>query len=156
MCPHGTQVPSARRAVEGGNTCLRKTLAGVDLNRNWPVAWKAGSSPVSEEYGGPGPLSEPQSKALRDLVLNFHGTVVGYVQVHAGEWAMYVPWDHAKTEALGLPPDTHALLDAMNAQCQCTRGSGGAASSYLAFGTSMDYMWQGERGVRNTELFPRS
>lgn len=137
-----SQVPSARRAVEAGNTCLRKTLAGVDLNRNWPVAWRKGADPSSEEYGGPAPLSEPQSRALAALVAGL-ANVAGYVQVHSGEWAMYVPWDHTKAEALGLPGDTHALLDVMNAQCQCTRGAGGAASSYLAYGTSMDYMWLG-------------
>ncbi len=29
-----------RKAVEQGNLCLRKTSGGVDLNRNWPVAWR--------------------------------------------------------------------------------------------------------------------
>ena len=28
-----------RKAVEGGDLCLRKTTAGVDLNRNWGYAW---------------------------------------------------------------------------------------------------------------------
>lgn len=136
------EVPSSRRAVEAGNTCLRKTLTGVDLNRNWPVAWRAGGDRNAEEYGGPAPMSEPQSRALRDLVRGLRN-VLGYVQVHSGEWAMYVPWDHTKAEALGLPADTHALLNLLNGQCQCTRGAGGSASNYLAFGTSMDYMWHG-------------
>jgi hypothetical protein len=30
-----------RKAVEGGDNCLRKTTAGVDLNRNWEFAWTA-------------------------------------------------------------------------------------------------------------------
>ena len=29
-----------RKAVEQGNLCLRKASGGVDLNRNWPVAWR--------------------------------------------------------------------------------------------------------------------
>ena len=28
-----------RKAVEGGEMCLRKTTNGVDLNRNWGYAW---------------------------------------------------------------------------------------------------------------------
>lgn len=28
-----------RKAVEGGDMCLRKTTNGVDLNRNWGYAW---------------------------------------------------------------------------------------------------------------------
>ena len=31
--------------MEGGDLCLRKTTAGVDLNRNWEYAWtKVGST----------------------------------------------------------------------------------------------------------------
>ncbi|WP_231123569.1 M14 family metallopeptidase [Nocardioides sambongensis] len=42
---------------------------GVDLNRNWPTKWgydNEGSSPNpgSETYRGPGPASEPETKAL--------------------------------------------------------------------------------------------
>lgn len=37
--------------MENGNVCLRKTLGGVDLNRNWPVGWKALQA-GHEEYGG--------------------------------------------------------------------------------------------------------
>lgn len=29
-----------RKAVESGDACLRKTSAGVDLNRNWAHAWR--------------------------------------------------------------------------------------------------------------------
>jgi hypothetical protein len=94
----------------------------------------------AEEYGGPAPFSEPQSRALRDLARALRP--VAYVNVHSGEWAMYVPWDHKKTLAEGQPADTEALLEALNTHCQCTRGAGGSASNYLAFGTSMDWMWE--------------
>lgn len=29
-----------RKAVEDGDTCLRRTFSGVDLNRNWGTEWK--------------------------------------------------------------------------------------------------------------------
>ena len=29
-----------RKAVEEGDTCLRRTFSGVDLNRNWGTEWK--------------------------------------------------------------------------------------------------------------------
>lgn len=29
-----------RREWEGGSLCLRKTPGGVDLNRNYPFAWR--------------------------------------------------------------------------------------------------------------------
>lgn len=186
------QVPDARRAVEAGQLCRRKSLAEVDLNRNWGVAWRAGAPRGGDEYGGGVPFSEPQSRALRRLATEEPPTA--YANVHSGEWALYVPWDHKKVRrkahcqaqrgpqtrrlafcslfavqalAEGMPADTDALLETLNTHCkarpaplergafslrcvtrrlrapQCTRGAGGAASNYLAFGTSMDWMWQG-------------
>ncbi len=89
-----TQAPSARRAVEGGALCRRKTLREVDLNRNWGAAWRSGSPRGGDEYGGTRPFSEPTSRALRQLATALRPTA--YVNVHSGEWAMYVPWDHKK------------------------------------------------------------
>jgi protein MpaA len=45
----------------------RTNAAGVDLNRNFPVAWDAGEGP--EGTHGPAPLSEPESAALARLLL---------------------------------------------------------------------------------------
>jgi protein MpaA len=43
----------------------RGNAHGVDLNRNFPFAWR----PLGGgEYSGPGPLSEPESRAARDLI----------------------------------------------------------------------------------------
>lgn len=110
------EVPSARRAVEDGDLCRRKTLTEVDLNRNWPAAWRGASQRGAEEYGGAAPFSEPQSRALRDLARRL--MPVAYANVHSGEWAIYVPWDHKKALAVGLPPDTTALVEALNTNCQ--------------------------------------
>ena len=45
----------------------RRTNAhGVDLNRNFPYRW--GSSPRGATWSGTGPMSEPESVALRTLV----------------------------------------------------------------------------------------
>ena len=35
-----------RKAVEAGDLCMRKTAAGVDLNRNWAHAWTAVRTPL--------------------------------------------------------------------------------------------------------------
>jgi len=43
----------------------RGNAHGVDLNRNFPFAWR----PLGGgEYSGPHPLSEPESRAARDLI----------------------------------------------------------------------------------------
>lgn len=47
--------------------------SGVDLNRNWDVQWGLGTEgqPSSSEiYPGTGPFSEPETTALRDLILD--------------------------------------------------------------------------------------
>ena len=44
---------------------IRYNARGVDLNRNCETRW----TPESEEPPGPGPWSEPESRALRDLIL---------------------------------------------------------------------------------------
>ncbi len=59
-----------RRPVVGA----RWRSTGVDLNRNFPLAWGhegGGSSPNPDSamYRGPEPISEPESRALHDLVM---------------------------------------------------------------------------------------
>jgi N-acetylmuramoyl-L-alanine amidase len=53
---------------DGNRLGTRKNAHGVDLNRNFPYRWLA-SSPSSGYYGGPHPLSEPETRAIRRLVL---------------------------------------------------------------------------------------
>jgi protein MpaA len=45
----------------------RGNAHGVDLNRNFPFRWRP---LTSGEYSGPGPLSEPESRAAQRLVLS--------------------------------------------------------------------------------------
>lgn len=64
---------------------LRKNAGGVDLNRNYPRPGGAGPSrlpftgsdePSQATYRGPAPLSEPETRALDDLLqrLDFHAS----------------------------------------------------------------------------------
>jgi len=53
-------------------TCDRRTrLSGVDLNRNYGALWGgsgASPAPLSDGYRGPAPFSEPEVRAVRDLI----------------------------------------------------------------------------------------
>ena len=51
---------------DGHAARTRTNARGVDLNRNFPAAWRAG--PRGPEWGGPRPLSEPESRIARALV----------------------------------------------------------------------------------------
>ena len=47
----------------------RQNARGVDLNRNWPTAWRRNGRPWDGEYSGPRPFSEPESRAMRAFIL---------------------------------------------------------------------------------------
>lgn len=53
------------------------------------------------EFGGSKPFSEPESRIVRLVAENTQPQA--YVNLHSGEWAMYVPWDSQKETAPGLP-----------------------------------------------------
>ena len=52
---------------DGWELGTRQNSRGVDLTRNFPISWELGK-PGSDYYPGPSPLSEPESRALADLI----------------------------------------------------------------------------------------
>ncbi len=72
---------------------------GVDLNRNWGHMWgislphqSAGNgNPSSDVYWGPSAFSEPETQALRDLVLSKPG-FRGHNDVHSHGQMLLHPW----------------------------------------------------------------
>jgi murein tripeptide amidase MpaA len=71
---------------------------GVDLNRNFGVAWGgrgSSSNERAETYRGAYPFSEPESAALRDLSKREH--IALHIDFHAyGQLVLY-PWGHTTT-----------------------------------------------------------
>lgn len=72
-------------------------VGGVDLNRNYGYAWNescdSGSlDPHAEDYKGPSPFSEPETKAIRDLALNHDFKYA--ISFHSGAENIVYPWGH--------------------------------------------------------------
>ncbi|MEO8548430.1 MAG: M14 metallopeptidase family protein [Kofleriaceae bacterium] len=95
---------------------------GVDLSRNYGVAWgQAGSSadPRSPNYRGESPFSEPESRAVRDL-FEAH-SVAAHVDFHSFSQVIAYPWGYQRVP----PPDRAkfaAIADRMSSAIHGAHG----------------------------------
>jgi carboxypeptidase T len=84
---------------------------GVDLNRNYGYGWgydDQGSSPepASELYRGPGPFSEPETRAVRDLFVQRDFQAL--ISYHSFSQVILYPWGFT-----AAPTDKDALFESM-------------------------------------------
>lgn len=124
---------------------------GVDLNRNWGYQWAvvgSSSDPYAEDYHGDGPFSEPESIALRDLMIA-QPQLVAHIDFHSFSQLVLRPWGYSYDD----PADegTLAMLgqqmsDAMWEATQTDYPSIHAAELYPAAGAVDDWSY-GERGL---------
>jgi hypothetical protein len=98
----------------------RQNARGVDLNRNFPYRWRRNGRRGSRYWGGPRPLSEPESRAVLGLVLRLRPAVtIWYHQ----------PWNVVL--ACGTDVATqrrYARLAGMRAACRGAELTGTATS----------------------------
>jgi protein MpaA len=74
----------------------RQNAHGVDLNRNFPSHWQRFGHPGSTYYSGPRPLSEPETRAARDLILRIHPRYTVWYHQH-----LDVVWAYGRSTAAG-------------------------------------------------------
>ena len=109
-----------------------KHRIGVDLNRNYDIAWgTAGDSGNAEAdtFRGKSAFSEPETQAVRDQLTNSKPVV--YLTYHSFSNCVMWPWDHKNDP----PPD--ARLAALGQQL-------GAKSGYDAYQGSNMYLNSGD------------
>lgn len=72
----------------------RTNARGVDLNRNFPRAWRV-SARGAGDYGGPRPLSEPETRVVRELILRIRPRVTIW---------FHQPWGQVLAPCRGAAP----------------------------------------------------
>ena len=128
-----------RKRVESGHPCQRKNERGVDTNRNYQMRGvnEHHYAKNSEEFEGPHPLSEKESKLVSSLLLN---GVKRYFNVHSGEKSIYMPYD----SRVGVRPKNYDVMlkniKKWAQKCpECAVGTAASTSFYRAYGTSVDW-----------------
>lgn len=116
-------------------------IGGVDLNRNYSYEWNASTAsgspyPEDEDYKGPSPFSEPETSALRDLVMQYDFRYA--ISLHSGADVILYPWGYTTT-----PTDDHekylSLAANMSALVNSTYQQGG--EMYTTSGVWDDWMY---------------
>jgi hypothetical protein len=121
---------------------------GVDANRNYDLHWDQGDARVwSPGYRGPQPFSEPETRAVRDLIQRDAHIVTG-LSYHSGADLILHPWAWSQQAAL---PDALVYEMLSRKGSQLTEGNGfrGAPHAwaarglqYTASGTTLDWLYQ--------------
>ena len=66
---------------------------GVDLNRNYPIAFAGGvDEPRAVIYHGEAPFSEPETQAMLNFTVHHHENLVFGVSLHSGIDVLLTPW----------------------------------------------------------------
>jgi murein tripeptide amidase MpaA len=87
------------RNYDGFTIQARKPKEGLDLNRNFPVAWRQ----ENEQPGaGPYPVSEPESRNLVDFIVR-HPNLTGVVTFHTYSGVLLRPYDDRADDE--FPPE---------------------------------------------------
>lgn len=106
-CPTAPQVYC--RLWRKNRRDLGNGVFGVDLNRNWSFQWdaRAGGSrnPHSITYRGPEPFSEPEIRALRDLVLDPTRHFKAFIDYHSFSQLVGWPWGYTLDPPVPLSED---------------------------------------------------
>ncbi|XP_050664216.1 zinc carboxypeptidase-like [Leptidea sinapis] len=119
---------------------------GVDLNRNWNSNWLVhGSSldPSTDNYAGPGPFSEPESRSLSEYIRGINNIDL-YLSMHSFSELLLLPFGNSTgqyayyLDALNIGRRAMGALSVRHGT-QYVTGSI-AEAIYLATGGSIDWV----------------
>ena len=131
----------------------RRDGVGVDLNRNWSVAWglEPGSSsdPEHGNYRGAGPFSEPETSALRAFMA-YKREIVAHCDVHSYSQLVLYPLSYLSYEVPELQGKNRAWAEQQAVAMSELHGTEyvplRGSELYPATGVAMDWGF-GERDM---------
>ncbi|KXS10633.1 hypothetical protein M427DRAFT_61847 [Gonapodya prolifera JEL478] len=133
-----------RRAV------TTSSAVGVDLNRNYPKGWGAdpngaSTTPSAQDYKGPSPLSEPESRVITSNFVNTLRSAILSIDYHSYSQLILRPpgYNYAipAAQVTKLKAAGDAGAAAIAARSGRTYTSQTALQLYPATGTAVDYAW---------------
>lgn len=135
--------PSAREIAESKDFCNRKNSNQVDVNRNYPFHFGEGKHDKnSDQFPGERPLTEPETIIASKLASELSPKL--FVAVHSGAEMIvtspaYRPWRLEQ-----MPDGVQKVVRSLHQKdCpECTAGPASQVLPYLAYGCSMDYMYE--------------
>jgi hypothetical protein len=98
---------------------------GVDLNRNFDVSFKQTNypfnNPCSDEFQGPYPFSEPETRAFRDFFVSprVNGKIHAFISFHTHGQLFILPYNFKRHQ---YPSDYPELLALANKAADAIRG----------------------------------
>jgi hypothetical protein len=142
--------PDGREWVETTDQMWRKnrrpgaTCRGVDINRNYDFLFTSGlgtsTSPCNYDvYRGPGANSEPEVRAIRDLI-DSRPNIRGILDVHSFRGLILYPWGDDQNQS------TNPSMNFMNPAFDGQRGI--KNDSYNEHIVSKDWRWYEETAIR--------
>ncbi|KAI5642067.1 zinc carboxypeptidase domain-containing protein [Phthorimaea operculella] len=128
------------------------TIVGVDLNRNFGLNWGSGidasvtyGDPMHQNYRGQEPFSEPESSAVKDMILYSGLPFKIFLSFHAYSEAISFPWCFQSDPS----PDYVNLLEGGAVMAKAIYDTSGRMYKvgnfkdimYFASGTSIDWSY---------------
>ncbi|CAG9585514.1 unnamed protein product [Danaus chrysippus] len=124
----------------------RTECIGVDADRNWDYHWgekDSSQDPCAENYSGPHPFSEPETRAVSNFLAENRGQIQVYISLHAYSQAWLLPSSHSHATFAddGVLMEMGKLATAALADMYGTKYQVGTAAEIRQPATGMSHDW---------------
>lgn len=89
------KMPLKRKNGRVSGTCIDSVDEGVDLNRNYNISWDVSQPDLNicgQSYRGVAPFSEPETRSIRDFIMQNKDQLKFVVNYHAFGNMFMVPY----------------------------------------------------------------